>query len=130
LAFPMFSSPNTSPTPSCPRTLCSNECHPEQSEGSAFLPFFRLAPPRSSTSSLGRSLVYPEPRRATNPFVIRTYGKCAHNSFRIRTSKTQELKPFRIRTYKKTGGEGRIPRVGQANLGCRASESLGAGPCS
>ena len=75
LAFPMFSSPNTSPTPSCPRTLCSNECHPEQSEGSAFLLFIRLARLPSFGPSLGRSLVCTEPRRATNPFVIRTYEK-------------------------------------------------------
>ncbi len=40
------------------------------------------------------------------PFRIRTYEKTAHNSFRIRTSKTQDLKPFRIRTYEKTPGGG------------------------
>jgi hypothetical protein len=38
----------------------------------------------------------------TISFVIRTYEKCAPNPFRIRTSKTQDLKPFRIRTYGKT----------------------------
>ncbi len=41
---------------------------------------------------------------ATIPFRIRTYEKCTPNSFRIRTSKTQDLKPFRIRTYEKTPG--------------------------
>jgi hypothetical protein len=103
LPFPMFCSPNNFPTPSCPRALRSDGCHPEQTEGSAFLLFLRLAPLPSSTPNLGRSLVYPEPRRAANPFIIRTSGKCAPNPFRIRTYKTQDLKPFRIRTYKKTG---------------------------
>jgi len=37
------------------------------------------------------------------PFGIRTSAKLAHNSFRIRTSKTQDLKPFRMNTYEKTG---------------------------
>jgi hypothetical protein len=129
LPFPMFCSPNTSPTPPCPRALRSDACHPEQSEGSAFLPFLRLAPPRSSTPSLGGPLVYTGPRRTTNPFIIRTYGKCAPNSFRISTYKTQDLKPFRIRTYKKNGGRGRIPS-GTADLGCRPSKSSEAGPCS
>ena len=45
----------------------------------------------------------------TKSFIIRTYRKCACNSFRIRTSKTRHLKPFRINTYRKTGeGEGRV----------------------
>jgi len=35
-------------------------------------------------------------------FVIRTYGKSASNSCRIRTSKTQDLKPFRMNTSEKT----------------------------
>jgi hypothetical protein len=34
-------------------------------------------------------------------FVIRTYGKSASNSCRIRTSKTQDLKPFRMNTSEK-----------------------------
>jgi hypothetical protein len=75
LPFPMFSSPNTSPTSPCPRAFRSDRCHPEQREGSAFLLFLRLAPLPSFTPSLGRSLVYTEPRRATNPFIIRTYKK-------------------------------------------------------
>ena len=33
---------------------------------------------------------------------IRTSEKHTHNSFRIRTSKTQHLKPFRMNTYEKT----------------------------
>ncbi len=37
-------------------------------------------------------------------FVIRTYGKSASNSCRIRTSKTQDLKPFRMNTSEKTPG--------------------------
>jgi hypothetical protein len=42
--------------------------------------------------------------RITKSFIIRTYAKRARNPFRMRTSKTQDLKSFRIRTYKKTGG--------------------------
>jgi len=34
---------------------------------------------------------------------IRTYEKHAPNPFRIRTSKTQDLKPFRMNTYEKRG---------------------------
>jgi hypothetical protein len=75
LPFPMFSSPNISSTHSCPSALRPDECHPEQREGSAFLLFLRLAPLPSFTLSLARSLVYTEPRRATNPFIIRTYKK-------------------------------------------------------
>jgi hypothetical protein len=37
-----------------------------------------------------------------------TYKKSTRNPFRIRTSKTKDLKPFRMNTYKKKGrGEGR-----------------------
>src|SRR5208282_2693009 len=62
-------------------------CHPERSEGPAFLS--------------------PAPSFAPIPFRIRTYAKSARNPFRIRTSKTKDLKAFRIRTYEKTpGGEG------------------------
>ena len=79
----MFCSPPTSPLTWSPRTrpLHSNPCHPERSEGAAFLPLL-----------------------ATKSFRIRTSKKCARNPFRIRTSKTQDLKPFRMNTYKKTGG--------------------------
>ena len=38
------------------------------------------------------------------PFRIPTCKKGASNSFRIRTSKMQDLKPFRIRTYERTPG--------------------------
>jgi hypothetical protein len=38
-----------------------------------------------------------------NLFRIRTYEKCAPNSFRIRTCKTRHLKPFRMNTYRKIG---------------------------
>jgi hypothetical protein len=90
LPFPMFSSPSTSPANRSPRfrPLHSNGCHPEQSEGSASV--FHLAARH--------------PPLATIPFRIRTYEKCTPNFFRIRTSKTQDLKPFRIRTYEKTPG--------------------------
>src|SRR5579885_1718095 len=37
---------------------------------------------------------------------IRTYEKRARNPFRIRTSKSLDLKSFRIRTYRKTPGGG------------------------
>jgi hypothetical protein len=53
------------------------------------------------------------PRRAGIPpksFRIRTYEKCAHNSFRIRTCKSVSKQTtstfFRINTYRKTGGRG------------------------
>ena len=85
LAFPMFSSPNTSPALSCPRAFRPRGRHPEHREGIAFLPFFRLATLPSFAPSLERSL-------ATNPFIIRTYGNYASNPFRIRTYKTQDLK--------------------------------------
>jgi hypothetical protein len=39
----------------------------------------------------------------TIPCTISTYAKHARNPFRIRTSKTQDLKSFRIRTYEKRG---------------------------
>ncbi len=35
---------------------------------------------------------------------IRTFGKHAHNSHRIRTFEIRHLKSFRIRSYEKTGG--------------------------
>src|SRR5580704_12884175 len=43
------------------------------------------------------------PRFAPNSFTICTSVKPARNPFRIRTSKTQDLKSFRIRTYEKKG---------------------------
>ena len=42
--------------------------------------------------------------RMTKSFIIRTYAKHTRNPFRIRTSKTLDLKSFRIRTYEKKGG--------------------------
>jgi hypothetical protein len=46
------------------------------------------------------------------PFAMRTYAKRTRNSFRIRTSKTQDLKPFRIRTYeKKPQGDAPFPFI-------------------
>jgi hypothetical protein len=87
-------------------------CHPESSEGSAFLcPLSRLprqAPPAKGDPSAASSLILPlaasHQPPVTNFFRIRTYTKSPDNSNRIRTSKTQDLKPFRIRTYKKTRG--------------------------
>src|SRR5580765_7003179 len=87
LPFPMFSSPPTSPRNWSLRTLPlhSNRCHPERREGSAFLPIL-----------------------ATKSFRIRTSTKCARNPFRIRTSKTQDLKLFRMNTYEITRGGGAL----------------------
>src|SRR5271169_6035584 len=48
-------------------------------------------------------------RPTTKARRIRIYEKCACNSFKIRTSKTQDLKPFRICTYEKTGEGGPPP---------------------
>jgi len=99
-------------------------CHPacpersrrERSEGSAF----RLPPLRSfslnglnSRSPLPFNIptfkpsnVQPTPfscHPVPNPFKIRISAKCARNSCRICSSKTQDLKPFRIRIYEKKG---------------------------
>jgi hypothetical protein len=54
LFFPMFSSPATSPTIRSrgPRPSHSNRCHPERSEGSAFL----FSPIRALSVFLGRPL--------------------------------------------------------------------------
>ena len=68
----------------------ASRCHPERSEGSAFL--LRVASPA----------INHRPRIA-KPLRIRTYEKPAPNPFRIRTSKTQDLKPFRMNTYEKRG---------------------------
>ena len=38
----------------------------------------------------------------TNSFIIRTSEKCPSNPFRMRTSKTRDLKLFRMNTYRKT----------------------------
>jgi len=87
-------------------------CHPESSEGSAFLcrlsPLPRRAYPAKGNPIPGSSRILPlvtgHQPPVTNLFRIRTYTKSPDNSNRIRTSKTQDLKPFRIRTYKKTRG--------------------------
>src|ERR1700688_1972450 len=66
-------------------------CHPERSDGPAF-----PDPPQSP---------------ATKSFTICTSAKSTPNPFRMRTSKTQDLKPFRICTYEKRGEGGpRLPR--------------------
>jgi hypothetical protein len=72
------------------------------------------APPDPSGTS-HRPFVYPpceegrrEPRNAPIPFKIRTYTKSIRNLFRIRTSKTKDLKPCRMNTYTQTG-EGAHP---------------------
>jgi hypothetical protein len=46
--------------------------------------------------------------RITKSFIIRSYAKCAPDSFRMNTSKTQDLKPFRMNTYKKRGEGARL----------------------
>src|SRR4029077_20918345 len=78
-------------------------CHPERSEGSAFLSTSFVSSLRNLQTFQHSSL--PTVPRAI-PFRIRTSEKRACNPFRIRTSKTLDLKSFRIRTYKKTGGGG------------------------
>jgi len=96
--------PPTTPS-ACLRShsVHSNWCHPECSEGSAFVSLF---PARHSSL-------------ATNVFRIRTSAKLACNPFRIHTSKTQDLNPFRIRTYEKTPGGG---AGGTAIPGCPLSD--------
>jgi len=46
--------------------------------------------------------------------------KHTHNSFGIRSFKTQDLKPFRIRIYEKTGRDTLVDGTNQAAgpLGC------------
>ena len=58
----------------------------------------------SSKSSLALPLVTSHQSQVTNSFIIRTYEKYASNPFRMRTSKTQDLKLFRMNTYRKTPG--------------------------
>ena len=41
--------------------------------------------------------------RITKSFTIRTYAKCARNSFTRNTSKTKNIRLFRMNTYKKPG---------------------------
>jgi len=55
--------------------------------------------PISPASSFATLLLPP-----TIPSRMCTSPKRTRNSFRFRTSKTQDLKPFRIRTYEKTPG--------------------------
>src|SRR5579859_2194686 len=55
----------------------------------------------SANSSPALPPVTSHQSQVTISFIIRTYEKCASNPFRIRTSKTQDLKPFRMNTYKK-----------------------------
>jgi hypothetical protein len=103
-------------------------CHPERSEGSAFLSCFSpslrhhhsLPLPLTSVNSVPSVLKSPHHPATHRPhhrllstthhslptisLRIRTYEKRARNPFGIRTSKTQDLKSFRIRTYEKTPG--------------------------
>ena len=54
-------------------------------------------------------LVTSHQSQITKSFRISIYAKPTRNPFRIRTSKTQDLKPFRMNTSKKTGeGEGQV----------------------
>src|SRR5208282_2873638 len=45
----------------------------------------------------------PSLQLAANSHRIRTYPKCARNSFTMNTSRTQHLKSFGMNTYKKKG---------------------------
>jgi hypothetical protein len=106
-------------------------CHPERSEGSAFLfslsafspatpvrtrrncrkPFLFMHLLHNSRTPRGwgrHSLAFSTAFSPTGaiPLIIRTYEKTAPNLFGMRTSQTQGLKPLRICTYKKTQGDG------------------------
>jgi len=96
------------------------DCHPERSEGSAFLrrlssPQFRLSDcPLSAVSSQPQSSSAPllppstlsfrlSTVSVTKSFTIRTHAKHTRNLFTMNTSKTKDLKPCRMNTYKKRG---------------------------
>src|ERR1700731_4052227 len=90
LHYLMFASQTThSPFPS--------PCHPERSEGSAF-----LSPSKCSAAASAPHLFLLSPF-SSNPFRIRTSAKRARNPFTMNTSKTKDLKPFRMNTYEKKG---------------------------
>src|SRR6476661_3632795 len=103
-----------------PSFLLAPGCHPERSEGSAFLRvalhemrITDLSPSRFSNIPTFKHFNAPllqitsHQSHFSNSFTIRTYAKPTCNPFRIRTSKTQHLKPFRMNTSEKTGrGEG------------------------
>jgi hypothetical protein len=104
----MFRSPTT-PSPSASPDLCHHSSLFRLPSDKS-LPSARTAPadPTNFRSFIlatrHSTLVYLEGSgRAAIAFRIRTCGKCASNPFRIRTSKTQDLKPLRMRTYEKTG---------------------------
>jgi len=67
-------------------------------------PFDAPHRPPHCFSSFHQSPVTIHQSQSAKSFIIRTYAKCARNSFRMNTSKTQDLKLFRINTYEKTGG--------------------------
>lgn len=78
-----------------------------------------LALPAESPRSFFPSYRHPRTSQLSNLptllraifFTIRTSEKHAPNPFRIRTSKTQDLKPFGMNTYEKTRGGGTpLPR--------------------
>ena len=68
------------------------ECKFERSERSAFRRWLQGRPVILSACSSG-----------ANSFRISTYEEYTRNPFRIRTSKTKDLKPLRMNTYKKRG---------------------------
>jgi hypothetical protein len=115
--LPRLCSGGACPARSSPRRCAIFfRCHPERSEGSAFL--CSLATRPLFTPSLEGSL-------ATIPFKIRTYEKSARNPFRIRTSKTQDLKSFRIRTYGKTPrGVPPLPAASLKTISADSSRAL------
>jgi hypothetical protein len=96
---PLFPPPPLLPLP--PRTR-HNPAHHSTSK------LLRISRFRTVSVTKGVTLVHPQfswllARRFPKSFRIRTFIKCARNSFRMNTSKTQHLKPFRMNTSKKTG---------------------------
>jgi len=91
---------------------CRAEFIPIRSEARRLALFPAAIPAQlKTTSRRSRLLFLHQSRIASSPEAksrgIHTYEKHACNSFRIRTSKTQDLKPFRMNTYEKTlVGEG------------------------
>ena len=87
---------------------CRAEFIPIRSEARRLALFPAAIPAQlKTTSRRSRLLFLHQSRIASSPGAksrgIHTYEKHACNSFRIRTSKTQDLKPFRMNTYEKRG---------------------------
>src|SRR5580658_6860488 len=102
------SPPSTIPVASFP-ILHARRLPPSDRGVSAFSSSPCLCRCRASARPLlpswtGRSLNPCSHVLPTNTFRIRTYEKSTRNPFRIRTSKTKDLKLFRMNIYEKRGG--------------------------